>query len=73
MRGSPYPSARVDGTRDARATGASASASRSPRYRRPGHVTYTVVAFAARIGGVPAYAGALRRLLASLRAQRPRL
>jgi hypothetical protein len=71
VRRSPYPSARVDGTGTLR--------DRSQRqritvaaYRRRGHVTYTVVAFSAHLGGVPAYAVALRRLLASLRAQRPR-
>ena len=71
-RGNPYPNARVDGTgtlkrrhQRQRITVAA--------YRRPGHVTYTVVAFAARVGGVPAYGGALRQVLASLRARRPRV
>jgi len=71
VRGSPYRSARVDGA------GTLAKTRQRQRitvaaYHRPRRATYTVVAFAARIGGVPAYAGALRTILASLRAQRPR-
>ena len=72
VRGSPYASARVDGS------GTLANRRQRQRisvaaYRRPGRVTYTVVAFSARIGRVPAHAGPLRQLLASLRAQRPAL
>lgn len=72
VRGSPYPNARVDGT--------GTLANRRQRqhitvaaFRRPDRVTYTVVAFAAPVGRAPAHAGALRQLLASLRAQRPQL
>lgn len=72
VRRSPYPSARVDGTGTLRRRRQRQRITVAA-YRRPGRVTYTVVAFAARIGGVPAYAGALRQVLASLRAQRPRL
>jgi hypothetical protein len=72
VRRSPYPSARVDGT--------GTLAKRRQRqhitvaaFRRPGRVTYTVVAFATPVGRAPAHARPLRRLLASLRAQRPAL
>ena len=71
VRRSPYPTARVDGTATLRERHQRQRITVAA-YRRPGHVTYTVVAFSARTGAVPAYAGALRRLLASLRAQRPR-
>jgi hypothetical protein len=72
VRGSPYPSARVDG----RAT----LARRKQRqritvaaFRRRGRVTYAVVAFAAEARGTAAHAAALTTLLATLRGQRPRL
>jgi hypothetical protein len=72
VRGSPYRSARVDGG------GTLARRRQRQRitvaaYRRPGRATYTVVAFSARLGGVPVYAGPVRTILASLRAQRPRV
>jgi hypothetical protein len=69
---SRYPSARVDG--------AGTLARRRQRqritvaaFRRPGRVTFTVVAFAAEVGGAPAHAESLKLLLASLRGRRPRL
>lgn len=73
VRGSPYRSARVDGG------GTLAKRRQRQRitvaaYQRPGRATYTVVAFSARVGGGgPVYAGAVRAILASLRAQRPRV
>ena len=72
VRGNPYPNARVDGSgtladRDQRQHITVAA------YRRARRATYTVVAFSARLGNAPAYAGELRKLLASLRAQRPAL
>ena len=71
VRGSPYRSARVDGG------GTLAKRRQRQRitvaaYKRPRRATYTIVAFSARVGGVPVYAGPLRTILASLRAQRPR-
>ena len=72
VRGSPYRSARVDG--------AGTLAKRRQRqritvaaYQRRQRATYTIVAFSARVGGAPVYAGPLRTILASLRAQRPRV
>ena len=72
VRGSPYPSVRVDGT--------GTLAKRRQRqhitvaaFRRPRRVTYAVIAFAATPGGKPAYARPLNALLASLRARRPAL
>ena len=72
VRGSSYRSARVDGS------GTLAKRRQRQRitvaaYQRPGRVTYTIVAFTARLGGGPVYAGPLRTILASLRAQRPRV
>jgi hypothetical protein len=70
VKNSPYANARLDG--------AGTLAERQQRqritvtaFRRPGRATYTVVAFSAAVGGAPAYAGELDRLLASLRARRP--
>ena len=72
VRHSPYPAARIDGQ--------GTLASRRQRqhitvaaFRRPGHVMYTIVAFGARTGPTRVHAGTLDRLLASLRARRPRL
>jgi hypothetical protein len=67
---SRYPSARVDGT------GRLADTGRRQRitvaaFRRPGRVTYTIVAFSANVGRTPAHSGELKLLLASLRARRP--
>jgi hypothetical protein len=72
VHGSPYPSARVDGG------GTLAKRRQRQRitvaaYQRPRRVTYTIIAFSARVGGAPVYAGALTTILASLRAQRPRV
>jgi hypothetical protein len=69
---SPYPSARVNGV------GTLADRRQRQRitvaaFRRPQRVTYTVVAFSARLGRAPAHAGELELLLASLRARRPAL
>ena len=69
---SPYPSARVDGT------GTLVQRRQRQRitvaaFRRPGRVTYSVIAFSAPVGGAPAHAGELGLLLASLRARRPAL
>ena len=69
---SPYPSARVDGT------GTLADTRQRQRitvaaFRRPGRVTYTIIAFSANVGRAPAHAGELKLLLASLRARRPAL
>ncbi len=71
VRGSPYRSARVSGG------GTLADRRQRQRitvaaYQRPRRVTYTVVAFTARLGAVRVHAGPLGRMLASLRAQRPR-
>jgi hypothetical protein len=70
--GTRYPSARIDG--------AGTFVRRRQRqritiaaFRRPGRVTFTVVAFAAEVGGAPAHAASVKLLLASLRGQRPRL
>jgi hypothetical protein len=68
----PYPSTRVDGT------GTLVEARQRQRitvaaFRRPGRVTYTVVAFSARLGRTTAHAGEVKVLLASLRARRPLL
>jgi hypothetical protein len=69
---SPYPSARVDGT-------ATLTENRQRQritvaaFRRPGRVTYTIVAFSARLGRASAHAGELKLLFASLRARRPAL
>jgi hypothetical protein len=72
LAASPYPSARVDGS--------GTFARRRQRqhltvaaFRRPGRVTFTVVAFAAQVGGRGAHAASLNVLLASLRGRRPRL
>ena len=72
VRRSPYPSARVSGM--------GTLTDRRQRQRitvaafsRPRRVTFTVVAFSARVGRTPAYAEELELLLASLRARRPRL
>jgi hypothetical protein len=69
---SPYPTGRVDG--------AGTLAGRRQRqritvaaFRRPGRVTYTVVAFSAVLDGAAPHAGTLDVLLGSLRARRPRL
>jgi hypothetical protein len=72
VRRSPYPSSRLDGT-------GTLARRRQPQhitvaaFRRGNRATYTVVAFAAPFGRVYAHAGPLRRVLASLRAQRPAL
>jgi hypothetical protein len=72
--GTRYPSARVDG-----AGTLARPRQRQPQritvaaFRRPGRVTFTVVAFAAEVGGAPAHAASVRLLLRSLRGQRPRL
>ena len=72
VRGSPYRSARADG-------GGTLTDRRQRQritvaaYHRPRRATYTIVAFSVRVGGVPVHTGALRTMLASLRAQRPRL
>jgi hypothetical protein len=70
VKNSPYPNRRLDG--------AGTLAARRQRqritvtaFRRPRRATYTVVAFSAPVGGAPAHAGELDRLLASLRARRP--
>jgi hypothetical protein len=72
VRGTPYRSARVDGG------GTLARRRQRQRitvaaYQRPRRATYTIVAFSARVGKVPVHASALRTILASLRAQRPRV
>jgi hypothetical protein len=72
VRGSPYQSARVDG-RGTLAKRRQRQRITVAAYQRPRRVTYTIVAFSARVGGVPVYAGPLRKILASLRAQRPRV
>lgn len=69
---SPYPSARLDGTGTLGVNGQRQRIT-AAAFRRPGHVTYTVIAFSARVGRAPAHAGELRTLLASLRARRPAL
>jgi hypothetical protein len=70
VKNSPYANARLDG--------AGTLAERRQRqritvtaFRRPQRATYTVVAFSAPLGGAPAHAGELDRLLASLRARSP--
>jgi len=72
VSGSPYPSRRVDG--------AGTLARRRQRQRitvaalkRPGQVTFAVVAFAAELDGRAPYAQSLKALLASLRGRRPKL
>jgi hypothetical protein len=70
VRGSPYPSARID----ARATLAKKRRRQHiavAAFRRKNRATYTVVAFAAPAGRAPVHAGRLDRLLASLRTRRP--
>jgi hypothetical protein len=72
VRGSPYASARIDGS------GTLADRRQRQRitvaaFRRARRATYTVVAFSAVVGRAPAHAGPLGRLLASLRARRPAL
>jgi hypothetical protein len=69
---SRYPSARVDG--------AGTLARRRQRqritvaaFRRPGRVTFTVVAFAAELDGSAPHAQSLSTLLSSLRGRRPAL
>ena len=67
---SPYPTARVDGT------GTLAETRQRQRitvaaFRRPGRVTYTIIAFAAEVGRASAHARELKLLLNSLRARRP--
>lgn len=69
---SPYASARVDGR------GTLAGRRQRQRitvaaFRRPGRVTFTVVAFAAELDGAAPHAASLKELLASLRGQRPAL
>lgn len=72
--GSPYANARVDG--------AGTLAARRQRqrqritvaaFRRPGRVTFTVVAFGAEVGGAAPHAGSLTLLLRTLRGRRPQL
>lgn len=72
VKPSPYANARVDGAgilkrrrQRQRITVAA--------FRRPGRVTFTVVAFAAVIDGAAPHRGALTTLLASLRGRRPSL
>ena len=72
VRSSPYPTARVDGSgvlerrrQRQRITVAA--------FRRPGRVTYTVIAFGAEVDGKPVHRASLSTLLASLRARRPAL
>lgn len=67
---SPYPSARIDGTGTLTETRQRERITVAA-FRRPGHVTYTVIAFSANVGRTPAHAGELKLLLASLRARRP--
>lgn len=72
VRSSPYASARVDGS------GVLAQRRQRQRitvaaFRRPGRVTYTVIAFGAEVRGRPVHRASLNRLLASLRARRPAL
>lgn len=67
---SPYPSRRVDGS------GTLAGRRQRQRitvaaFRRPGRVTYTVVAFSALVDGAAPHRATLRTLLASLRGRRP--
>jgi hypothetical protein len=69
---SPYPSWRVDGV--------ATLARRRQRqritvaaFRRPGRVTFTVVAFGAEVGGRGVHRTALETVLASLRGRRPAL
>lgn len=71
VRGSPYPNARVDGRGTLAGTGQRQHITVAA-FRRPGRVTYTVVAFSARVGSRPVHAVPLRTLLASLRARAPR-
>ncbi|HYH57735.1 MAG TPA: hypothetical protein VD790_00750 [Thermoleophilaceae bacterium] len=68
---SPYPNGRVDGTGTLAATGGRQRISVTA-FRRPGRVTYTVVAFSARLGSAPVHSGPLGVMLASLRARAPR-
>ena len=72
VRRSPYASWRVDG--------AGTLSRRRQRqritvaaFRRPARVTFTVVAFAAEVGGAGMHRGALAAVLASLRGRRPGL
>lgn len=67
---SPYPSARVDGS------GTLAGRRQRQRitvaaFRRPGRVTYTIVAFSAVVDGGAPHGASLRVLLGTLRARRP--
>ena len=72
VRGSPYPTARVEG-RGTLARRRQRQQITVAVFRRPGRVTYAAVAFAARAGGVAAHAAPLNTVLASLRARRPAL
>jgi hypothetical protein len=72
VRRSPYPSSRLDGTGTLAKT-RNRQHITVAAFRRGNRATYTVVAFATPIGRVPAHAGPLRRILASLRARRPAL
>lgn len=72
VRRSPYANARIDG--------AGVLARRGQRqrvtvaaFRRPGRVTFTVIAFAAEVGRRPVHRASLNALLASLRGRRPAL
>lgn len=72
VRRSPYASARVDGS------GVLARRRQRQRitvaaFRRPGRVTFTVIAFGAELRGRPVHRASLDTLLASLRGRRPAL
>lgn len=72
VRGSRYPSGRVDGS------GVLARRRQRQRitvaaFRRPGRVTFTVIAFGAVVGGRAVHRANLDVLLASLRGRRPAL
>lgn len=68
VAGSPYESARLDGAGTLASAGARQRVTVAA-FRRPGRVTYTVVAFVGRGAGTRD----LRPLLASFRGARPRL
>ena len=72
VRRSRYRSARVDGRgtlgRPRRRQHITVAA-----FRRPGRVTYTVIAFGADVQGRPPHTGPLRTMLASLRGRPPAL
>lgn len=70
VAGSPYPSARVDGS------GTLARRKQHQRitvaaFRRPRRVTYSILAFSAELDGAAVHAPSLKLLLGSLRARRP--